>query len=107
MRPDGRITLPLVNDVVAGGLDARAAAGAASAKQAAKFVEEPTVTVVVKQINSRKVFISGMVGRPGAYPLSGPTTVLQMISMAGGLSEFADDKNIIINAHRERTAAAR
>jgi polysaccharide biosynthesis/export protein len=54
------------------------------------------VTVVVKQINSRKVFITGMVGRPGAYPLSGPTTVLQMLSMAGGVGEFANAKNIMI-----------
>ena len=50
----------------------------------------------MKQINSRKVFITGMVGKPGAYPLSAPTTVLQLISMAGGLNEFADAKNIII-----------
>jgi polysaccharide export outer membrane protein len=52
--------------------------------------------VVVKQINSRKVFISGLVGKPGAYPLSGSVTVLQMLSMAGGVHEFADDKKIMI-----------
>jgi polysaccharide biosynthesis/export protein len=65
-------------------------------EEAAKYVEDPNVTVVIKQINSRKVFISGMVGRPGAYPLSGAITVLQMLSMAGGVNEFADDKKIII-----------
>jgi polysaccharide export outer membrane protein len=95
VRPDGRITLPLVNDVVAVGLTPEQLRDRIR-EQAAKYVEEPTVTVVVKQINSRKVFISGMVGRQGAYPLSAPTTVLQMLSMAGGVSEYADEKKIII-----------
>ena len=54
------------------------------------------MTVVVKQINSRKVFITGMVAKPGPYPLTAPTTVIQLIAMAGGLQEFADGKNIII-----------
>jgi polysaccharide export outer membrane protein len=51
---------------------------------------------VVKAINSRKVFITGMVGKQGAFPLTAPTTVLQLISMAGGVLEFADAKNIRI-----------
>ena len=55
-----------------------------------------SVTVVVKQINSRKVFVTGMVSKPGPYPLMGPTTVLQLIATAGGLHEFADKKNIRI-----------
>jgi polysaccharide biosynthesis/export protein len=95
VRPDGRVTLPLVNDVVAVGLTPEQLGGRIR-EEAAKYVEEPNVTVVVKQINSRKVFISGMVGRPGAYPLSGAITVLQMLSMAGGVNEFADDKKIMI-----------
>jgi polysaccharide export outer membrane protein len=95
VRPDGRVTLPLVNDVVAGGLTPEQLRDRIR-EEAAKYVEDPNVTVVIKQINSRKVFISGMVGRPGAYPLSGAITVLQMLSMAGGVNEFADDKKIII-----------
>jgi len=95
VRPDGRVTLPLVNDVVAAGLTPEQLRDRIR-EQAAKYVEDPNVTVVVKQINSRKVFISGLVGRPGAYPLSGAVTVLQMLSMAGGVNEFADDKKIII-----------
>ena len=95
VRPDGRVTLPLVNDVVAAGLTPEQLRDRIR-EQAAKFVEEPTVTVVVKQINSRKVFISGMVGRPGAYPLSAPTRVLQMLSIAGGVNEYADEKKIFI-----------
>jgi polysaccharide biosynthesis/export protein len=94
VRPDGRVTLPLVNDVVAAGLTPEQLRDRIR-EEAAKYVEEPNVTVVVKQINSRKVFISGMVGRPGAYPLSGAITVLQILSLAG-VSEFADDKKILI-----------
>jgi len=94
VRPDGRVTLPLVNDVVAAGLTPEQLRDRIR-DEAAKYVEEPTVTVVVKQINSRKVYVSGMVARPGAYPLSGTITVLQLLSLAG-VSEFADDKKILI-----------
>ena len=96
VRPDGKVTLPLVNDIEAAGKTPDQLR-AAITEAASRFVEEPTVSVVVKQINSRKVYITGMVGKSGAFPLSGPTTVLQLISMAGGLQEFADSKNIIIN----------
>ena len=95
VRPDGRVTLPLVSDVTAGGLTPEQLRDRIR-EEAAKYVEDPNVTVVVKQINSRKVFIMGLVGRPGAYPLSGAITVLQMLSLAGGVNEFADDKKILI-----------
>jgi len=52
--------------------------------------------VIVKQINSRKVFITGMVEKPGAYPLTSSMTVLQLISLAGGLKEFAKEKEIVV-----------
>jgi polysaccharide export outer membrane protein len=52
--------------------------------------------VVVKQINSRKVFITGQVSKPAAYPLTGPTTVVQLLAMAGGVLEYADSENISI-----------
>jgi polysaccharide export outer membrane protein len=54
------------------------------------------VTVVVKQINSRKVYITGQVGKIGPYALTGPMTVLQLLSTVGGVGEFANTKNIII-----------
>ena len=95
VRPDGRITLPLVNDVIALGLSPEQLRARIHA-EAAKYIEEPAVTVVVKQINSRKVYVTGMVPKPGAYPLSGRVTVLQMLSMAGGVGEFADEKKIVI-----------
>src|SRR5262249_51214625 len=56
----------------------------------------PTVTVIVKQIKSRKLFITGQVEKPGTYTLVGPTTVLQLVAMAGGLKEFADGKRMLV-----------
>ncbi len=95
VRPDGRITLPLVNDVQASGLTPEELR-ASIAKEADRFIDDPTVSVVVKQINSRKVFITGMVSKPGVYSITAPTNLLQLISMAGGLQEFADSKHIIV-----------
>jgi polysaccharide export outer membrane protein len=59
-------------------------------------VQDPSVTIVVRQINSRKVFITGEVKTPGAFPLTGPRTVMQVIALAGGLNEWADAKNITV-----------
>jgi polysaccharide biosynthesis/export protein len=95
VRPDGKITLPLMNDIQAAGLTPEQLRDELT-KAAEKYVEGPTVTVVVKAINSRKVFITGMISKPGPYPLTGPTTVTQLIAMAGGLHEFAKKKDITI-----------
>jgi polysaccharide export outer membrane protein len=95
VRPDGRITLPLIDEVDASGKTPEQLR-ATLMTAAGKYVEDPNVSVVVKAINSRKVFITGQVAKPGAYPLTAPTTVVQLIALAGGLHEFADAKNIII-----------
>ena len=95
VRPDGLISLPLLNDVQASGLTPEQLR-ASITKGATKFVEEPTVSVVVKAINSRKVFITGQVGKPGFYPIAGPTSVLQLIATAGGVAEYADKGKISI-----------
>jgi polysaccharide export outer membrane protein len=93
VRPDGRISLPLINEINAAGLTPEQLRIALT-KAADQYVEEPTVTVMVKVINSRKVFITGQVAKPAPYPLIGPTTVLQLITIAGGLLEYADSENI-------------
>jgi polysaccharide export outer membrane protein len=95
VRPDGRITLPLLNDIQAAGLTPDQLREQLTSA-AVKYVEDPSITVVVKAINSRKVFITGNVGKSGVYPLSTPTTVMQLIAMAGGVQEFADTKNILV-----------
>ena len=95
VRPDGKISLPLLNDVTAAGLTPSQLRDhlVEASKQ---YFEDPSVTVVVRQMNSRKVFITGEVNKPGPYPLIAPTTVLQLISIAGGLHEYADSKKILI-----------
>ena len=95
VRPDGMISLPLLNDVKAEGLTPEQLRLSLT-KVAAKFVEEPTVTVVVKAINSCKVFITGQVGKPGPYPLGGPMSVLQLIAMSGGVAEYAKKDKVVI-----------
>ncbi len=67
-----------------------------SSQRRRKFIADPNATVVVKRFNSRKVFITGNVAKPGTYPLTGEMTVLQLIALAGGLPEYADAKNIVI-----------
>ena len=95
VRPDGMISLPLLNDVHAAGLTPQQLQERI-VEESKKFVEDPSVTVVVKQINSRKVFITGEIGKPGPYPLTGPTTVLQLIAVAGGLRDYARGDRIAI-----------
>lgn len=95
VRPDGKISLPLLNDVVVAGLTPDQVRQQVT-EEAKKFVEDPNATVVVKQINSRKVYITGNVERPGPFPLLRATTVLQLIAMAGGLKEFAKAGDIVV-----------
>jgi polysaccharide biosynthesis/export protein len=95
VRPDGKVTLALINDIQAAGLTPdqfRLAVMAA----AGKFVQEPTVDVYIKQINSRKIFITGEVAKPNEYPLSGRMTVMQAIAKAGGLTEYANKSKVTI-----------
>ena len=95
VRPDGKISLPLLNDVQAGGLTPEQLRVKVT-EAAQRFVDDPNATVVVRQINSRKVFITGEVEKPGEYALAGPTTVLQLIATAGGIKEYADKEKIVI-----------
>jgi polysaccharide biosynthesis/export protein len=95
VRPDGKITLPLLNDMQAAGLTPDQLREQITAA-ANKYVEDPSVTVLVRAMNSRRVFITGNVNKPGQYPLAGPTTVVQLIAMAGGLQEYADKSKIVV-----------
>jgi polysaccharide export outer membrane protein len=95
VRPDGMISLPLLNDVHAAGSTPEQLAGVL-AKAAVKFISDPDVTVVVKEIHSRRVFVLGNVASPGMVTLSGDMNVLQLIAVSGGLLEYADKENIVI-----------
>ncbi len=95
VRPDGMISLPLLNDVQVVGLTPDQLRDKVT-ELAKKYIEDPTVSIIIRTINSRKVFITGQVAKPGPYPLGAPTTVLQLIAMAGGLGDFADQKKIAV-----------
>lgn len=95
VRPDGKISIPLLNDIEAVGLTPDQLRVKVS-DAAGKYVTDPTVTIVVKAINSRKVFITGQVPKPGPYSLAAPTTVMQLLAMAGGINEYADTEHIVI-----------
>lgn len=95
VRPDGHISLPLLNDVQAAGLTPEQLRDKL-ATEALRYVEDATVTVIVKEVKSPKVFITGEVIRPGLYPLNSPTTVLQLIATAGGLQEYARSEQISV-----------
>jgi polysaccharide export outer membrane protein len=95
VRPDGRISLPLLNEVQAAGLTPEQLRGAL-VQAAEALMNDPNATVVVKEIHSRRAFITGNVEKPGMYPLNVPMTVVQLIATAGGLREFVAGKNIVI-----------
>ena len=93
VRPDGKISLPLINDVQAAGSTPQQLASAVTQKLR-KYLNEPQVTVIVTAINSQRVFVVGEVLRAGAFPLIPGMTVLQALSSAGGFTTFADVKKI-------------
>lgn len=95
VRPDGMITLPLIRDVKAAGLTPQQLADRVQTALR-EFITDASVTVVVRQMNSRRVFITGEVAKPGAYPLVSTMTVMQLIAVAGGLNEFAEGKSISV-----------
>lgn len=95
VRPDGKISLPLLNDVQASGLTAMELAGNI-AEGLKKFINNPQVTVTVAEINSRRVYVTGEVTRPGAYPLLPNMTALQAITSASGFTQFANPKKIYV-----------
>lgn len=103
VRPDGKITLPLINDVQAAGLAPNVLRDVI-AKRLEKFIEVSGVTVMVKEINSSKVSVLGQVKKPGIYPLRGDLTVLDAIAMAEGFNEFAStDRMVIIRKNGKET----
>jgi polysaccharide export outer membrane protein len=95
VRPDGRIALPLINEVQAAGLTPEELQRKIT-EESRKYMEDASITIVVREINSRRVFITGEVAKPGPYSLTSPITVMQLIAVAGGLRDYADSKNITI-----------
>ena len=95
VRPDGKISMPLLNDVQAAGLTPMQLAAQITAGLK-KFVDNPQVTIIVTTINSQRIYILGEVARPGAFPLLPGMTVVEALSSAGGFTQFANRKKIYI-----------
>jgi polysaccharide biosynthesis/export protein len=95
VRPDGKISLPLVDDVQAAGMTPSQLKETLS-KGLRQFIDNPIVTVIVSEVNNFKVSVLGEVKKPGVYLLKGKTTVLEAISMAEGFTEFATTNNILL-----------
>lgn len=94
VRPDGKISLPLLNDVQAAGLTPRQLAESITEKLK-KYIADPRVTVVVSQINSKRIYVNGEVTHVGPMSMSANMTVLQALSSAG-LNQFANTKRIYV-----------
>jgi len=95
VRPDGKISLPLLNDVQAAGLTPMQLSSQI-ADNLNKYVTNPQVTVIVTAINSQRIYIIGEVARAGAFPLTPGMTVLQALANAGGFSQYANKKGIYV-----------
>ena len=101
VRPDGKITIPLVGDVQATGLTPERL-GEQLKQALSEYITDPDVNVMVTQVNSKKFYISGQVGRPGEFPLVMPTRIFDALSNAGGSRDFANKKKIVIVRGAER-----
>jgi len=99
VRPDGKISLPLIQDILAEGLTVPQLRQEIT-RRFDEHVNRPKVTIIVSQINSYKVNVLGRVMRPGVYPITGNTTLLEAISMAGGFSEWANKRKITVITHQ-------
>lgn len=95
VRMDGMISLPLVQEIKAEGLTPDQLKEALT-RRLKEFIEDPNVFVTVTEANSFKVYVSGQVKTPGVYRLRSQTTIVQIISMAGGFTDWANQKKILV-----------
>ena len=105
VRPDGKISLPMLNDVPAAGMTPEQLAKQIE-QASTKYVRDPGATVMVKEIRSRKIYVVGEVSRPGTFLLANEMNVLQAIAEAGGLLEHAKKDDIVV-VRREGSAEKR
>lgn len=106
VRPDGRISLPLVGDVQAAGLTAPALS-AIVGDRLKEYVNEPHVTVIIETINSYRVYILGHVLKAGVYTFQSPTRLVEALASAGGFDQFADTSHLVVLSSRGTGAQTR
>jgi polysaccharide export outer membrane protein len=95
VRPDGRVSLPLVNDIVAAGLTPTELRDQVRSRLS-EFIPAPEVSVMVREVHSRKVAVVGSVKMPGRFELKSPMTVLEVIALAQGFTDFASRDRIVV-----------
>jgi len=95
VRPDGKVSLPLVNDIQAAGLTPATLREQVTARLS-DFIPAPEVSVVVREVHSRKVAVIGAVKTPGRFELKSPMTVLEVIALAQGFTDFASRDRIVV-----------
>jgi polysaccharide export outer membrane protein len=95
VRPDGKVSLPLVNDIVVSGLTPSELRDQLT-KRLTEFMPSPEVAVIVREIHSPKVAVVGSVKAPGRFELRSPATVLEAIAMAQGFTDFAQRDRIVV-----------
>jgi polysaccharide biosynthesis/export protein len=95
VRPDGKISLPLIDEVHVSGMTSPEAQTLLD-QRFARYLRNPQASVVVSEIHSNLVYVTGRVRRPGAYPVVGSLNVVQLIARAGGLAEHAKEKHVYV-----------
>ena len=102
VRPDGKISLPLVNDIQAAGLSP-ARLRQELTQRLSEYVPSPEVAVIVREVNSASVAVVGSVRTPGRYDVRSPATVLELIALAQGFTDFAAPDRIVVLRRSRRT----
>ncbi len=95
VRPDGKITLPVIGEVKAEGRTTDQLRSEIT-ERLKPLVESPTVAVMVSEINAAKFYVLGEVAHPGAFPVRGKISVIQALAMAGGPTEFASQRDVVV-----------
>ena len=95
VRPDGRVTLPMIGEIDAEGRTTDELQKEIT-NRLSPLVEKPVVSVMVQEINAARFYVLGEVAHPGAYPVRGRVTVVQALAMAGGPTEFANDRRVTV-----------
>lgn len=92
----GMVSLPLIGTLEVGGLSAQQAEALIVAKLAESYLQDPQVSLFIREYTSQRVTIEGAVNRPGVYPLRGPTTLLQSLAVAGGQANLSDMTEVML-----------
>jgi polysaccharide export outer membrane protein len=103
----GTVNLPLVGEIPAAGKTTQEFERDLAAKLGARYLQNPQVTVLVKEYNSQKVTVSGAVRKPGVYPITARTSLLQIVAMAGDFEDFSDSTVLILRTGEGKRKAAK